>query len=112
MVSFNERTLKIGSVETTFPYKIKSAIETPYGILVLVHYVDPKLDRNIYLVDPAGVVKWQVEKFSDQPSVNEGAQPYTSIAFIDGKIMAFNFMGFDCEIGPDTGVIVSAIFMK
>jgi hypothetical protein len=106
------RPLRVGGVETMFPYEIKNAIETPYGVIVLVHYVDPKLDRNIYLVDPAGTVKWQVEKFSDQPSVKEGAQPYTSIALIDGKLVAFNFMGFDCEINPESGVIIDADFVK
>lgn len=112
MLSFSGKTLNYNGRETTLLYDIKDAVETPFGAVVLIDPRFVSLDRNIFLVDCNGSVKWQVELLNDNGLIKAGTQPYTSIAFQDGKIKAFNFLCFSCVLAPETGAVLEAEFTR
>jgi hypothetical protein len=87
-------------------------VETPFGALVLVNGAEAKIDRNIFLVASSGEVRWQVAMLRDDGVIKDGEQSYTSIAFQEGKLKAFNAMCFSCELDPSDGSIVDAIFTR
>jgi hypothetical protein len=63
--------------------------------------------RNIFLVDAAGKVIWQVATEFD-----EDGNPFTSILYEEGKLKAYRWDGYLYEIDITSGRALPTSFLK
>jgi hypothetical protein len=66
--------------------------------------------RNVLCVDEDGRILWQIEEFK---GVKGRSSYYTNVWLAeDGKLHAYNPLGFDCLIDIETGKILESEFIK
>ena len=63
--------------------------------------------RNVQAFDQNDNLIWTIEDLGGGDS-----DCYTQMESKDGKIHAYNFMGYDCVIDEETGKVLSKVFTK
>ena len=63
-------------------------------------------NRNVWAFDANGNKIWEIEAMPSA-SLPGQAAPFTALEIRNGKIYAFNWVGYECEIDPPTGKILS-----
>lgn len=102
-----DNRLSYGETHKIFPDKIKSALETSGGVLVLFDF-DRLRKRNVFLFNNRLDEIWQIEDINKEMATC----PYTSIYKDGDKYMTFNALGFTCEINMSNGKLKSSDFTK
>ena len=68
-------------------------------------------NRNVWAFDANGNKIWEIEAIREATILGQSA-PYTALKIRDEKIYAFNWVGYDCEIDPLTGKILSKEYYR
>ena len=68
-------------------------------------------NRNVWAFDANGNKIWEIEAMPSA-SLPGQAAPFTALEIRNGKIYAFNWVGYDCEIDPLTGKILSKEYYR
>jgi hypothetical protein len=68
-------------------------------------------NRNVWAFDANGNKIWEIEAIREATILGQSA-PYTALEIRNGKIYAFNWVGYDCEIDPLTGKILSEEYYR
>lgn len=88
--------------------KIVEQIATPLGVLIREDYFGfPGTESNIYMVDPAGQVRWFAERAMGSDAFANPIHELSDTAF---KCASWN--GFTCEIDLKTGKLINAVFSR
>jgi hypothetical protein len=97
--------LVIGNIEVQLPYRVKSAITVNRLLIVAVESpVGVLFDRNVYAIDEAGKIIWQIEKATCYGGRKEC--PYIGIKISeDGDLIAVTGVGAEFKVNLDTGQI-------
>lgn len=68
-----------------------------------------EFNRNIYRMTASGDIRWQVSA----PEGRYEKTPFTNVYFTqDGKLKAFRWDGFECEINMESGEAFITDFLK
>lgn len=104
---YTKNQITFGGVTKIFPDAIHVAFETSLGLLVMFKY-DRLTKQNISMLNDRLEEVWKIQEANP---VMEYC-PYTSLTYRDGRYMAFNSLGVDCEIDLKSGKILNAVFTK
>ena len=94
------------AIQSQLPYPIQSFLLLESLIIVVVddnkNHVegDHSLDRNVYGFNTNGSFKWQIQAASGGENY---PKPFTSVKLVEGRVIAYNWMGTDYVIGLDDG---------
>jgi hypothetical protein len=108
----NKRLL-IDGKETGLKSQIYQHLVIGDLVVVVVGYLDGEKHTpfaNVVLLNSAGRILWQIEEFK---GVTDRSGYYTNVWLDDnGRLMAGNFLGFDCVIDIETGKILESKFTR
>ena len=97
--------LVIGNIEVQLPYRVKSVITVSRLLIVVLESpVGVLFDRNVYAIDDAGKIIWQIEKATCYGGHKEC--PYIGVKTSeDGDLIAVTGVGAEFKVNLDTGRI-------
>ncbi len=93
-------------IQSQLPYPIQSYLLSDSLIIVVVDdnkshtEGDHSLDRNVYGFNMDGTLKWQIQA---APGGEDYPKPFTSVKLVDGKVIAYNWMGTDYIVDFEDG---------
>jgi hypothetical protein len=95
-----------GGERKEFPIKVVQLVQIDDVLIVRGEGTARYAPANLWGMDTMGHVLWQV---TDWPPLDN---EFTELAFRDGKLIAFNFNGYRCELNPRTGYVTNVVFTK
>jgi hypothetical protein len=89
-----------------FPYQIKKELSIEnIRIVLLDKPVKVIYNQNVFGVDPAGSILWQIEELAQYPGLFKNC-PYVDIAIVNSQLVLFNWCSLRVVVDPKTGLIL------
>ncbi len=104
-------TLCLDGKPVRLPLSVTEAVGIDDGVAVRLYVPSgQKFNRNVFLVDGAGVVRWQIQ---ESPHGTEGDKPFLNLWLAeDGSLVAGNWNGVDYDVDLASGALRVRAFSR
>lgn len=117
----DKSTVTIGGKEVDLQLRVDQAVEFNGKTIVVVSHFelppdDPNFGRNVIAFNGDGSEAWRIKPFWHKVKARDGSMvpdPYDGLRIDkNGKLIAFQGIGYRCELDPKTGEIINAEYTR